>query len=86
MDLNMRFLDEEYGEDGLLKKLSFKYPDNYNFGYDVVDEIAANEPDRRAMVWCNPKGDERTFTFGDISRLSNKAANYLRSLGRATWS
>ena len=81
MNLNQRFLDEEYGEDGLLKKLSFKYPDNYNFGYDVVDEIAANEPDRRAMVWCNPKGDERTFTFGDISRLSNKAANYLRSLG-----
>ena len=81
MNLNQRFVEEEYGEDGLLKHLSFKYPDNYNFGYDVVDVIAANEPDRTAMVWCNPKGDERKFTFGDISRLSNKAANYFRSLG-----
>ena len=81
MNLNQRFVEEEYGEDGLLKHLSFKYPDNYNFGYDVVDVIAANEPDRTAMIWCNPKGDERKFTFGDISRLSNKAANYFRSLG-----
>ena len=81
MNLNQRFVDEEYGEDGILKHLTFKYPENYNFGYDVVDVIAANEPDRTAMIWCNPKGDERKFTFGDISRLSNKAANYFRSLG-----
>ena len=79
--INERFVEEEYGENGILKHLSYKYPDNYNFGYDIIDEIAAAEPDRSALIWCNPRGDERRYTFGDISRLSNKAANYFRSLG-----
>ena len=79
--INERFIIEEYGEDGILKKLSYKYPENFNWGYDVIDEIAKNEPDRRALIWCNPAGDERRFTFGDIKRLSDKAANYFLSLG-----
>ena len=56
-------------------------PDNFNFGYDVVDEWARVEPDKRALLWCNDAGEERTFTFTDISRLSNKTANAFRKLG-----
>lgn len=81
MGINLRYVDEEYDADGIISKYKLKYPENYNFGYDIVDEIAAAEPDRLAMVWCNPAGEERKFTFGDISRLSNKTANYLRSVG-----
>ncbi|AGI47360.1 Acyl-coenzyme A synthetase/AMP-(fatty) acid ligase [Thermoplasmatales archaeon BRNA1] len=81
IDLNRRFIDDEFDENGVLKRLDYHWPYNFNFGYDVVDEIAAAEPDRTAMVWCNPAGDERRFTFGDISRLSNKAANFFRSMG-----
>ncbi len=79
--INERYVDEVYGEDGILQKVTYHYPDNYNFGYDVVDDIAVNDPDRTAMVWCNPAGDERKFTFADIKRLSDKTANYLRSVG-----
>ena len=79
--INERFIIEDYGEDGILRKLTYKVPDNFNFGYDVIDEIARNEPDRRALIWCNPAGEERRFTFGDISRLSDKAANYFLSVG-----
>ena len=56
-------------------------PADFNFGYDVVDGWAAAEPDKRALVWCDDHGNERTFTFTDISRLSNRTANYFRSLG-----
>jgi len=80
-NINLRYVDEEYGEDGLLKHVGYHYPDNYNFGYDVVDDIADNEPDRTAMIWCNPAGEERRYTFSDIKRLSNKTANYFLSLG-----
>jgi len=31
-------------------------PENFNFGTDVVDAIAAEDPDRRALVWCNDAG------------------------------
>ena len=80
-NINLRYVDEEYGEDGILKHVEYKYPDNYNFGYDVVDDIAVNDPERTAMIWCNPAGDERRFTFADIKRLSDKTANYFMSLG-----
>ena len=56
-------------------------PEDFNFGYDVVDEWARVEPDKQALVWCNDHDEERTFTFTDISLLSNKAANAFKKLG-----
>jgi len=58
-----------------------RIPDNFNFGYDVVDEWARVEPFKKALVWCNDAGEEITFTFSDIARLSNKCANALSELG-----
>ena len=56
-------------------------PDNFNFGYDVVDAWAQAEPEKKALVWCDDHDNEKTLTFTDISRLSNKAANFFRSKG-----
>ena len=56
-------------------------PEDFNFAYDVVDEWAAVEPEKRALVWCNDAGEEHIFTFADISRLSNQAANAFVRLG-----
>ncbi len=56
-------------------------PDNFNFGYDVVDAWAEAEPEKKALVWCDDHGNEKTLTFTEISRLSNKVANFLRSKG-----
>ena len=56
-------------------------PADFNFGYDVVDEWARVEPDKPALLWCNDAGEECTFTFTDISRLSNKAAHAFKKLG-----
>ena len=33
------------------------------------------------MIWCNPNGEERIFTFADMKRLSDKTANYFLSIG-----
>ena len=56
-------------------------PDNFNFAFDVVDEIALKTPEKVAMVWCNDLGDERIFTFADMKKYSDKAANFFRSAG-----
>ncbi len=56
-------------------------PDKFNFGYDVVDKYARLCPDKRAIVWCNSKGEEREFNFGDVSIISNQIVNCLISLG-----
>ena len=56
-------------------------PEAFNFGFDVVDEWARVEPEKRALVWCDDRDEERTFTFADLSRLSNQAANAFAKLG-----
>ncbi len=56
-------------------------PEAFNFGFDVVDEWARLEPEKKALVWCDDAGEERVFTFADISRLSNKAANAFKQMG-----
>jgi acetyl-CoA synthetase len=56
-------------------------PENFNFAYDVVDEIAASDPDKIAMVWCDDKGKEAIFSFGQMKFYSDKAANFFKSQG-----
>jgi acetyl-CoA synthetase len=56
-------------------------PENFNFAYDVVDEWARIRPDKKALVWTDDGETMETFTFADIKRLSDKAANALLNLG-----
>jgi len=56
-------------------------PENFNFAFDVVDEIARETPDKIAMVWCNDNGEEAIFTFAQMKKYSDKAANFFRSTG-----
>ncbi len=80
-EINLRYVEETYGRDKTLQTFSLHYPDTFNFGYDIVDDIAVNDPTRRAMIWCNPEGEEHIFTFADMKTWSDKTANYLTSLG-----
>ena len=56
-------------------------PDGFNFGYDVVDEWARVEPEKRALVWCDDDGADKTLTFTDLKQQSDRAANAFRDLG-----
>ena len=56
-------------------------PQDFNFAYDIVDAWAKEEPDKRALLWCNDHDEERTFTFTDISKMSNQVANMFRARG-----
>jgi acetyl-CoA synthetase len=79
--------------DKYLKKTEFKsykdflndfyinVPANFNFAFDVVDIIARETPDKIAMVWCDDKGAEAVFTFGQMKYYSDKTANFFQSLG-----
>ncbi len=76
-----RFIEETIDADGHLQDIKFHYPENYNFAYDVLDVLAAEKPNRRAMVWLDHHHNRRDFSFGDIARGSARAANLLASLG-----
>ena len=66
---------------GRLIQFDVLCPDNFNFAYDVVDAIAAREPERTALVWCDEDGNERILSFGDLAALSSQAAACLQRLG-----
>lgn len=59
----------------------FKTPENFNFAYDIVDKYTVTEPGKRALVWVDDNGEEKFFTFEDISRESKRAAYYFTTLG-----
>lgn len=64
-----------------IKNYKLSYPDDFNFGFDIVDGWAEVEPEKRALVWCDDHGNSATFTFTDVKRESNKIANYIKKLG-----
>ncbi len=76
-----RFIDIETNENGTPTSIKFKNTDKFNFGFDLVDELAKREPQKLAMLHISREGKERRFTFNDIKRESNRCANYFKSLG-----
>ncbi len=56
-------------------------PENFNFAFDCVDELAATKPAATAMVWCNEAGMSATYTFAQMSEYASAAARYFASLG-----
>jgi acetyl-CoA synthetase len=63
------------------KNFTIRIPESFHFAYDIIDEYARLQPDKRALIWCDLAGNERTFTFGELSRLSDKAANVFAAQG-----
>lgn len=64
-----------------MNNFKVEVPDNFNFGYDIVDEWAKKEPNKKALCWTNDKGEYKQFTFKEIKEESDKTASYFQSLG-----
>ncbi len=56
-------------------------PEHFNFAYDVVDGWAKKEPNKRALLWTNDKGESRTYSFGQLKEITDRTAGYFSSLG-----
>lgn len=76
-----KFVTESFNADGSLKAINFNPPQNFNFAFDVVDELANLYPEKKAMIWVSEKLEDRIFTFSDMKEQSARAANYFLSLG-----
>lgn len=64
-----------------MENFAIEVPNNFNFGYDIVDAWAAEEPGRRALTWTNSAGEEHNYTFADMKEMSDRTASFLSSLG-----
>ncbi len=76
-----RFVKVTEDEDRRLLAIDFENEDEFNFAFDIVDNIANREPSKLAMLHIDKNMTERRFTFRDMKRASNMCANYFRALG-----
>ena len=78
-----RFLTQTtfVSQEDFAENFNVKIPDNFNFGYDVVDAWAEEEPGKRAICWTNDNGVHLDFSFADLKESSDKTASYFQSLG-----
>ena len=81
LNLYRDYLQETVDPNGQIIDYDLTVPETFNFAYDVIDRIAAIEPDRRAMHWCNEAGEQKVFTFGDFKRESDRCASFFLSVG-----
>ena len=68
-------------QEDFIKNFKIKVPENFNFGYDVVDAWAEEEPDKIALCWTNDQGEHIDFTFADLKKYTDQTAAYFQSLG-----
>ena len=68
--------------DHICRTFRLEVPTRFNYARDVVDARAARTPDALALVAAGSDGVVRSrFTFAELSRASNRAANALAAHG-----
>lgn len=58
-----------------------KVPQHFNFAYDVLDEWAKIDPNKRALLWTNDEGDCKQYSFSELKEITDKTASYFQELG-----
>ncbi len=76
-----KFTEVIKNEKGTPTSIKFKNCDNFNFAFDIVDELGTTKPDKLAMLHISRDKTERRFTFGDMKKESSRCANYFKSIG-----
>ena len=80
-DFYKRFVREELDDEGRLLKFELDLKDNFNFSYDIVDELAKIQPEKTAILWVNEAGEEHHFTYRDLKEESSRVANMMLAHG-----
>ena len=81
MEVYEKYFKEQFDENGNLKNILINLPENFNFSYDILDEMAKQKPDSLALVWCDDFDNEKKITFKEMSEMVNRYANFFISKG-----
>ena len=68
-------------QEDFIKNFHVRVPENFNFGYDVVDAWAAEQPDKKALLWTNDRGEHHQYTYAELKEMTDRTASYFQSLG-----
>ena len=68
-------------QEDFIKNFKIEVPENFNFGYDVVDAWAAEQPEKKAILWTNDRGLMHQYTYAELKEKTDATASYFQSLG-----
>jgi len=80
-DIYEEYFQEECDENNCLRAVQTHCPEDFNFAYDVMDRHAKERPTDIALVHKSADGVVKRFTFAQIRKLSDRAANVFLSDG-----
>lgn len=67
--------------DEFIDNYRVKVPVHFNFGYDVIDKYAEEQPDKVAIIWTDGHDIKFNVTFKELKEKSDKVASFLQTIG-----
>ena len=64
-----------------MQNFGVNVPNDFNFGYDVIDKYAQTMPEKEALLWVNDKGEEKRVTYRAFKNVSDQCAAFLQGIG-----
>lgn len=56
-------------------------PEDFNFGYDVIDSWAELMPEKEALMWVNDQGDVQHITYRALKNITDQCAAFFQEIG-----
>ena len=67
--------------DDFMEQFHVDVPDDFNFGYDVIDAWAEAMPEKEALLWVNDKGEVQHVTYGAFKNITDQCAAFFQGIG-----
>ena len=64
-----------------LQNFKVEVPDDFNFGYDVIDAYAEKMPEKEAIMWVNDRGEKKHVTYRAFKNTTDRCAAFLQGIG-----
>lgn len=68
-------------QEDFINNFQINVPENFNFGYDVVDAWAYEQPEKKAILWTNDQGASHQYTYAELKEKTDQTAAFFQSLG-----
>lgn len=68
-------------QEDFINTFKIQVPEKFNFGYDIVDAWAAEQPEKNAILWTNDQGAAHQYTYGELKEKTDRTAAYFQAQG-----
>lgn len=64
-----------------MQNFKINVPEDFNFGYDIIDRYAKEMPEKEAILWVNDHGEQKHVTYRAFKNISDQCAAFLQGIG-----